>query len=120
MTNRRRGEITAILDGRSFTLCLTLGALAELEAAFQVDDLVALTARFESGRLSARDLIRIITCGLKGAGTTISEPEVAAMRADGGAGGFALIAADLLHATFQAGSEDSKEPDPENPTPPRD
>ena len=32
--NRRRGEIAATLDGRERRLCLTLGALAELEMAF--------------------------------------------------------------------------------------
>jgi hypothetical protein len=34
MVNRHRGEIEAILDGKSYRLCLTLGALAELEHAF--------------------------------------------------------------------------------------
>ena len=66
MANRHRGEISAVLDGRERTLCLTLGALAELEAAFGADDLVALASRFESGRLSARDIARIIGCGLRG------------------------------------------------------
>ena len=41
MANRHRGEI-AVLDGRERTLCLTLGALAELEASFGAEDLVAL------------------------------------------------------------------------------
>ena len=31
MANRYRGEIDARLDGKPHTLCLTLGALAELE-----------------------------------------------------------------------------------------
>jgi hypothetical protein len=39
MANRHRGEIEAVLDGRPRTLCLTLGALAELEAAFGAQDL---------------------------------------------------------------------------------
>ena len=33
--NRRRGEIDAELDGKQYRLCLTLGALAELEAAYR-------------------------------------------------------------------------------------
>ena len=37
--NRRRGEIVAELDGKGFRLCLTLGALAELEAAYAAEDL---------------------------------------------------------------------------------
>ncbi len=106
MANRHRGEISATLDGRERTLCLTLGALAELEAAFGADDLVALASRFESGRLSARDIARIIGCGLRGAGDEVSDDEVAAMRTDGGAAGFATIAAELIRATF--GAEESE------------
>ena len=40
--NRHRGEVLARLDGRDYRLCLTLGALAELEAAFAVDDIATL------------------------------------------------------------------------------
>ena len=32
MANKHRGEVTARLDGKDYTLCLTLGALAELDA----------------------------------------------------------------------------------------
>lgn len=100
MANRHRGEIDADLGGHRRTLVLTLGALAELEAAFGAADLVALAERFASGRLTARDLIRIIAAGLRGAGETVSDDEVAAMTAPGGAAGFARIAADLIAATF--------------------
>jgi hypothetical protein len=102
MANRRRGEVAATIDGRERTLCLTLGALAELEAAFGVDDLMALAARFESGKLSARDVMKIVGCGLRGAGEEVSDDEVASMRAEGGAAGFALVAAELIRATFGA------------------
>jgi hypothetical protein len=114
MANRHRGEIAARLDGRERTLCLTLGALAELEAAFGADDLVALARRFESGALSARDIIRILGCGLRGAGEAASDEDVAAMRADGGAAGFATIAAELIRATFGGGEGTRENP----PTPP--
>ena len=62
--NRRRGEIAAELDGKAYRLCLTLGALAELEAAYAADDLGALVERFSRGRLSALDMIRVIGAGL--------------------------------------------------------
>ncbi len=68
MANRHRGEIEAELGGKHRTLCLTLGALAELESAFGADDLAALADRFGSGRISARDAIRVIGAGLRGAG----------------------------------------------------
>ena len=115
MTNRHRGEISAVLDGRERRLCLTLGALAELEASFGAEDLVALAARFETGRLSARDITKIIGCGLRGAGEAASDAEVAAFRAEGGAAGFARIAADLIRATFGV----AEEREGENPPPPQ-
>jgi hypothetical protein len=102
MANRHRGEIAASFDGRERTLCLTLGALAELEASFGAEDLVALAGRFETGRLSARDIATIIGCGLRGAGEAASDAEVAALRTEGGAAGFARIAAELILATFGA------------------
>lgn len=117
MANRHRGEVSAVLDGRERTLCLTLGTLAELEAAFGVDDLMALAGRFEGGRLSARDIARIIGCGLRGAGDTVSDDEVAAMRTEGGAAGFAKIAAELIRVTF--GGEGGEEREGENPPPAR-
>ena len=98
--NPRRGEIVAELDGRSRRLCLTLGALAELEAGFGAEDLSALAARFAGGRLSARDLACLIGAGLRGGGEAVSDEEVAAMHSPDGAAGFARIAADLLVATF--------------------
>jgi hypothetical protein len=100
--NRRRGEIAAILDGQEYRLCLTLGALAELETAFEADDLGALVQRFSSGRLSAADLVRVIGAGLRGGGAGVSDDEVGAMRCDDGAAGYARIVSALLAATFGA------------------
>ncbi len=103
MPNKYRGEVEAILDGQSYRLCLTLGALANLEAAFGDEDMLALATRFEKGRVSARDCIRIIGCGLRGAGYEISDSDVAAMQAERGAAGFVDIVARLLSATFGGG-----------------
>src|SRR4051812_26364266 len=85
MANRHRGEIEAVLDGKSYRLCLTLGALAELEHAFGEDDMLAVAERFEAGRIAARDAIRMIGAGLRGAGYEIGDDAVAAMRAENGA-----------------------------------
>ncbi len=98
--NRHRGEIEADFDGARRVLCLTLGALAELESAFAVDSLTGLAERFSSGRLKADDLIRIIGAGLRGGGNLFSDEEVAAMAVADGLAGFARIAAELLQATF--------------------
>ncbi|MGU3492746.1 gene transfer agent family protein [Xanthobacteraceae bacterium A53D] len=114
MVNRHRGEISAVLDGRPRTLVLTLGALAELEAAFAVDDLVALAERFGRGRLSAADMVRVLGAGLRGAGEAISDAEVAALRTEGGAAGFARIVSALVSATF-GGAEGEASPRPPAP-----
>ena len=114
MANARRGEVDAVIDGRPRVLCLTLGALAELESAFGAADLADLGERFTSGRLSARDLIRIVSAGLRGAGEPVTDDEVAAMRADGGAIGFAGLAARLLAITF--GSADASHETEARPT----
>jgi hypothetical protein len=100
MANLNRGEIEAEIGGVRRRLVLTLGALAELEAVFGAEDLVALAERFGAGRLKARDLVRVIGAGLRGAGEAISDDEVARLSVEGGATGYVRIAAALLAATF--------------------
>lgn len=100
MANPRRGEIAATVAGRRYTLCLTLGSLAELEHAFGVDDLGALAARFGSGRLAAADLVRVFGAGLRGAGHPISDDDVRAMPVADSLADIAAAVADLLDATF--------------------
>jgi hypothetical protein len=109
MVNRHRGEISATLDGREWTLCLTLGALAELEDAFGAQDLSVLLKRFSTSALSAADILKI-AAGLRGGGNQVAPEDIAQMRAEGGITGFARIVGELLSATFgesnleQAGS----------------
>lgn len=103
MANAHRGEIEAALGGRTFTLCLTLGALAELEGAYGGADLIAIAERFEQGRIGATDAIRVIGAGLRGAGNAVSNDEVATMTVDGGAAGYLDIVVRLLKAAFAPG-----------------
>ncbi len=100
MANIQRGEIAAIIDGEERTLCLTLGALAELEARLMAGDLVGLSERFASGRVSARDLTAIIGAGLRGGGYAVTDDDLARMAIEGGLTGAADVAARLLRATF--------------------
>ena len=100
MANRHRGEIEAQLEGKPYTLCLTLGALAELEHAYGGADLLDIAQRFEAGKISATDAIRVIGAGLRGAGHAISDDDVAAMKIEGGAPAFLAIVVRLLTATF--------------------
>ncbi|MFC0219228.1 rcc01693 family protein [Pseudochelatococcus lubricantis] len=81
MANRRRGEIEAVLAGERHKLVLTLGALAELEDAFGVADLVALGRRLAAGGLSARDITHILQAGLHGAGSSLDASRLPVARA---------------------------------------
>jgi tail tube GTA-gp10-like protein len=101
--NRQRGEVAARIDGETRILCLTLGALAELESAYEADGLGALCARLASGQFAAVDLIRILGAGLRGGGNLADDSDVATMGFEGGVPAMARIAAELLVATFGAG-----------------
>jgi hypothetical protein len=111
--NKYRGEISAEFDGRPYRLCLTLGALAELEAVFGNEDMIALATRFENGRLKAGDAIKVIGAGLRGAGTDISDADVSTMRCSGGAAGYVSVVVNLLEATFGASGEAERDEAPD-------
>jgi hypothetical protein len=64
--NPVRGEVVATLAGTPRRLCLTLGALARIEAALDLDDWSALPERF--GRLSARELMAVLAALREGGG----------------------------------------------------
>ncbi|ODT68565.1 MAG: transfer Agent [Pelagibacterium sp. SCN 63-23] len=100
MTNIHRGEIAAEIGGEHLVLCLTLGALAELEARLGAGDLAGLGERFAAGRISARDLTAILGAGLRGGGNAISDDDLARLSIEGGLRGAAEIAVRLLQATF--------------------
>ena len=103
--NARRGEIGAEFDGKPYRLCLTLGALAELENAFGAGDLNALAERFGTGRLSAKDMMEIIAAGMRGGGVEIEAAELGRMQCDGGLAGYARVVTQLLEATFGSTAE---------------
>ena len=100
MAITQRGEIEAVIGGETRMLCLTLGALAELESRLQAGDLVGLAERFSGGRVSARDLTAILGAGLRGGGNAITDDDLARFSIEGGLKGAAEIAARLLKATF--------------------
>ncbi len=64
--NRARGEATALIAGAPRRLCLTLGALAELETAFATVGWEALTERLR--KLSPGDLLVVLAALLRGGG----------------------------------------------------
>lgn len=64
--NRARGEVSLNIDGAERRLCLTLGALAELESALNAPGLEALAVRLRT--LSAIDLVIVLAALLRGGG----------------------------------------------------
>ena len=70
--NEVRGEVVALLAGTERRLCLTLGALAEIETVLGVGG-EELAARLRA--MTAADLMRVLSALLRGGG----EMEAAAM-----------------------------------------
>ncbi|MBU7579179.1 MAG: gene transfer agent family protein [Porphyrobacter sp.] len=64
--NGVRGEVRATLGGAERRLCLTLGALAEIETGLGVAGVEALAARLRA--LSAADLTVVLAALLRGGG----------------------------------------------------
>lgn len=101
MANPRRGEIALTIDGVPRRLRLTLGALAELEADLGADSLIDLAERFETGKVTAVDLLALLAAGLAGAGEEISRADLAQAEIAGGATGAMRAGLALLAAAFQ-------------------
>lgn len=66
--NRHRGEVVFYGGGRPYVLCLTLGAVAELEAAFGLAHLGDLEAMLEERDLNAQDFMIILAIAIRGGG----------------------------------------------------
>lgn len=64
--NGARGETVAILAGRERRLCLTLGALAQIETALGLESVGALAERMRT--LSGNDLMAVLAALLRGGG----------------------------------------------------
>lgn len=80
MANGVRGEVVANLAGAERTLCLTLGALAEIETGLGVAGVAALAERLRS--LSARDLMVVLAALLRGGGEAMLADGLAAASVD--------------------------------------
>lgn len=102
MANPWAGEVAVVVDGERRVAKLTLGALAELEAALGTSSLVELAERFESGRFSARDVLMLVVAGLRGGGWRGTAEDLMAAEIAGGPVAAARIAAELLARAFTA------------------
>ncbi len=100
MANPWAGEVALVLDGRRHVCKLTLGALAELEAALEAGSLVALVERFERGAFSARDVLALVVAGLRGGGWQGTAEDLRTAEIEGGAVEAARVGAQLLARAF--------------------
>lgn len=96
LANHARGEVMLQIDGAPQRLCVTLGALAELEAAFNAASLSDLGERLKA--LTAADLLIVLAALSGGGGQARSTAELAAAHIDSKAAAEAVAAA--FHAAF--------------------
>ena len=109
MANRRRGEVPLALGGDRYTLCLTLGALADLEDSLRAGDLAGLGQRLAAGRPRSVDLIALLGAALRGGGHALTDADVRALPLAGGMDALVDALAEVLEAAF--GAEPSPHPD---------
>ena len=105
MANPYAGEVALTLDGQLHVAKLTLGALAELEAALQTETLVELVERFEGHKFSTRDVLALIVAGLRGGGWRGSAADLMQVEIGGGPMEAARVAATLLARAFALPNE---------------
>ena len=96
--NTARGEVLLRVDDQDVRLCVTLGALAELEAAFDVVSLAELGERL--AQLTAADLITVLATLARGGGVEMSVGELSAARIDAKAAAQAV--AEAFRLAFDA------------------
>ncbi len=96
MVNRARGEARITLGGKDYGVALGLGALAELEDAFGVENFED-ALNFE--KLSAKRLKAFLTAVLKGNGVDVDAPEVVAGIARVTVPDFMAFVGDLMGAS---------------------
>lgn len=95
--NGARGEVSLDVAGKKRVLCLTLGALAEIESAFGCASLSDLQVRMR--RLSAAELLQIVSMLMKGGGERVEPGELAQLHIQPAAAAAAVAEA------FRAGVE---------------
>jgi len=98
--NPHTGEVVVVVDGAPLTAKLTLGALAELEAALDTGSLVELVERFEGAAFSSRDVMALLVAGLRGGGWRGTAADLLSAEIEGGPVGAARAAALMLGRAF--------------------
>lgn len=105
MANPYAGEVAIVLDGQRHVAKLTLGTLAELEAALEAGSLMALVERFETRAFTTRDVLALVVAGLRGGGWQGTAADLRTVEIGGGPVAAARAAAELLARAFQLPGE---------------
>ena len=100
MANPYAGEVAIWLDGQRHVAKLTLGALAEMEAALEAGSLMDLVSRFEAGAFTTRDVLALVVAGLRGGGWQGTAVDLRTVEIGGGPLAAARAAAELLARAF--------------------
>lgn len=100
LANPWAGEVIVTINGDPHCCKLTLGTLAELEAALGEDTLIALVQRFEGEAFSSRDVMALLVAGLRGGGWQGVAADLLTADIEGGPVGAAKAAAMLLARAF--------------------
>jgi Phage tail tube protein, GTA-gp10 len=78
--NKLRGEIALNIEGERYRLCLTLGALAEIESGLGLSSLTELEARLKAPTIA--DIAIILAALLRGGGHDMSDEALLARQVD--------------------------------------
>ncbi|VAV99803.1 Gene Transfer Agent (GTA) ORFG10 [hydrothermal vent metagenome] len=78
--NQIRGEVLLHINQTPYRLCLTLGALAEIESAFGLSELSDLSKRLQ--KISANDVLILLAALLKGGANPLSPSELMQAKTD--------------------------------------
>jgi len=105
MANPYAGEVAIVLDGQRHVAKLTLGTLAELEAALEAGSLMELVERFETRAFTTRDVLALVVAGLRGGGWQGTAADLRTAEIGGGPVAAARAAAELLARAFQLPGE---------------
>ena len=105
MANPYAGEVAIVLDGQRHVAKLTLGTLAELEAALEAGSLMELVERFETRAFTTRDVLALVVAGLQGGGWQGTAADLRTAEIGGGPVAAARAAAELLARAFKLPGE---------------
>lgn len=86
--NKARGEVPLVIEGEAHTLCVTIGALAEIETALGLVSLAELEERLKAPGI--KDVIAILAALLRGGGHDLDERALGARQVDLGAAASAI------------------------------